>query len=266
MILSDPIFLKLEGKMRMAPEDKLALRKLIQNRIYSLPARRDLYIEGDPVSAVRLILDGWACRYDQLDGGRRQTLELLLPGDMLGLDRLFADWHHHSACSISSLTYALIPRCEIEAVCEQHPQLGGALMWSSSIDMAIQRLWIRSLGGMNAIQRIAHLFCELYYRCARVGLAYGTSYTMPMGQRDLAEALGLSTVQINRSVKVLRTAGLLRWQRPRVEILDLPRLADIGLFKPDYLELDGAAHVEPLGLGFNLTRLRSAVHDSWSAP
>jgi CRP-like cAMP-binding protein len=241
---ANPLFAKFDRKLRLRTEEKSALSAMLRNRMHRLPGRRDLYIEGDPVSPVRMILEGWACRYDQLANGRRQILELLLPGDLLGLDRYFAQWHNHSACSISAITYALVPRGEIERVVGQHPRLGRAFLWDSSITSATHREWIRSLGGMNATQRIAHLFCELYYRSVGAALARGMTFSMPMGQRDLADATGLSTVQVNRTVKVLRSAGLLSWQRREIEILNLPGLARIGLFKPDYLDLDRTAESE----------------------
>lgn len=239
----NPLFTKLDCKMPLGPEERSALAGLVQSRARRLPARQDLYVEGDAVSPIRIILDGWACRYDQLADGRRQIVELFLPGDIMGQDCLFAERQDHSACSISALSYALISRSELEAVVQLFPALGQALLWDSSVAAAIHRQWIRSLGRLSATQRIAHLFCELFYRSARAGLTRGTTFDMPMGQRDLGDARGLSTVQVNRTVQLLRSAGLLEWRRRVVEIADLPRLTRIAMFRPHYLELGAASEL-----------------------
>jgi CRP-like cAMP-binding protein len=233
----NPLFTKLDCKIPLGAEERTALAGLIQSKARRLPARQDLYVEGDAISPMRIILDGWACRYDQLADGRRQIVELFLPGDIMGQDCQFADRQDHSACSISTLSYALISRNELDAVVQQFPAIRQALLWDSSVAAAIHRQWIRSLGRLSATQRIAHLFCELLYRSARAGLARGTTFDMPMGQRDLGDARGLSTVQVNRTVQLLRSAGLLEWRRRVVEIADLPRLTRIAMFRPHYLEL-----------------------------
>lgn len=232
------LFAKLDCRMGLRPEEKAALATLIQSRTHRLPARHDLYVEGDPIQPMIVVLDGWACRYDQLADGRRQILELFLPGDIMGHDRLFAERQDHSACSISALCYAQIPRADLDRTVQQFPALGRALLWDASVAAAIHRQWIRSLGRLSATQRIAHLFCELFYRSARAGLARGTAFDMPMGQRDLGDARGLSAVQVNRTVQLLRSAGLLAWRRRVVEIADLPRLARIAMFRPCYLDMD----------------------------
>ncbi|RSX28191.1 Crp/Fnr family transcriptional regulator [Sphingomonas koreensis] len=237
MIVLNPLFSKLDGKMPLGQEERAALAGLIQSKARRLPARQDLYVEGDAISPIRIILDGWACRYEQFADGRRQIVELFLPGDIMGQDCQFVERQDHSACSISALPYALVPRSELDAVARQFPAIGQALLWDASVAAAIHRQWIRSLGRLSATQRIAHLFCELLYRSARAGLARGTTFDMPMGQRDLGDARGLSTVQVNRTVQLLRSAGLLEWRRRIVEISDLPRLTRIAMFRPNYLEL-----------------------------
>ena len=234
----NPLFTKLDCKMRLGPDERRVLAGLIQSKARRVPARQDLYVEGDAISPMRVILDGWACRYDQLADGRRQIVELFLPGDIMGQDCQFAERQDHSACSISALSYAQISRGELDAAVRQFPAFGQALLWDSSIAAAIHRQWIRSLGRLSATERIAHLFCELFYRSARAGLTRGTTFDMPMGQRDLGDARGLSTVQVNRTVQLLRSAGLLEWRRRVVEIADLPRLTRIAMFRPHYLELE----------------------------
>lgn len=238
VIVCNPFITKLDRKIPLLAEEKDALAALLERRSSWLPARKDMYVEGDPVTSVRIILEGWACRYNQLQDGRRQIVELLLPGDIMSQDRYLTDRQDHAACAISQITYARCLPGELEELEQTFPRIKAALHWNTSISAGIQRQWIRALGRLDACQRIAHLFCELFYRSASIGAVHDNMFRMPMGQRDVGDATGLSTVQVNRKVKALRQAGLLSWRSRTVRIIDLAGLAKVGLFSPEYLDLD----------------------------
>ena len=102
---------------------------------------------------------------------------------------------------------------------------------------ALHREWIASVGRRSAIERLAHLFCELHLRLTRVGLADGMTLPMPVTQPDLADALGQTSVHINRTLKELRISGLVALRSRRLTIRDLDGLMERGLFDPAYLQL-----------------------------
>ena len=70
--------------------------------------------------------------------------------------------------------------------------------------MALSREWMLGLGRREAYGRMAHLLCELYVRLKAVGLANGHGYEMPLTQAELGDALGLSTVHVNRTLQDLK--------------------------------------------------------------
>jgi CRP-like cAMP-binding protein len=105
------------------------------------------------------------------------------------------------------------------------------------VDDATLREWLLNIGSRSAIQRIAHLFCEMLTRFRAVGLAQGDCYELPISQLDLAETTGLSTVHVNRTLQELRRQGLIEFRSRSLMIRNLPHLQILGEFDPTYLSL-----------------------------
>ena len=110
-------------------------------------------------------------------------------------------------------------------------------MWSTLVDEAILREWVGNIGRRTASQRIAHLLCELLVRLKAVGLAEDDVYEFPLTQAELADAAGLSTVHVNRTLQELRAAGLITLKSRLLTIRDVERLKALAGFDPAYLHL-----------------------------
>lgn len=67
----------------------------------------------------------------------------------------------------------------------------------------------------------------------RVGLANQNGFSCPLTQEELGDALGLTSVHINRVLRQLRSEGLLVLRRPTVGIPDLRLLHAAGGFDGD---------------------------------
>ena len=108
------------------------------------------------------------------------------------------------------------------------------------IDAAVHRQWLVAAASLRSSAHLAHLLCEIYTRLASVGAAQNHVFTLPLLQKELADILGYTPIHINRAVRDLRDARLIRWTGQQVEILNWSRLAHMARFKPDYLQLDRA--------------------------
>jgi CRP-like cAMP-binding protein len=144
----------------------------------------------------------------------------------------------HSIGTITATTVAELSRATIEAITLGHPRITQGLWWETLVNNGIQREWTVNIGQRTALERIAHLLCELFIRLKTVGLTNGKSFEAPVTQTDLADATGLSTVHINRTLRELREGRLVEWKGKIVTIPDLDALAHVGLFNPNYLHLD----------------------------
>ena len=229
---------KLEQFTRLSTADKEALEQVASRRVRKHATGDDLVREGDKPRQVNLILDGWACRYKYLEDGRRQILAFLVPGDICDLRLFILREMDHSVGALTPLSTAEIPSDAILDLTETHPRLSRAFWWNSLVEEAIAREWISSLGQREAIERLAHLFCEVFVRLRAVGLTNGTSCELPVTQEQLGDTVGISTVHVNRTLQEMREQGLVVLRGKTLTIPDLEALKAVALFNPNYLHLD----------------------------
>ncbi|RUZ74960.1 helix-turn-helix domain-containing protein, partial [Mesorhizobium sp. M7A.F.Ca.US.003.02.2.1] len=100
---------------------------------------------------------------------------------------------------------------------------------------AIYREWVTNVGRREAYTRMAHILCELIFRLRSVGRIQDHVADLPITQAALGDALGLSTVHVNRMLQELRRRGLIATTGPRVQALDWPGLTRAGDFETTYL-------------------------------
>lgn len=235
--MPNPLIRKLEQFTRLSVEDKRVLGEAASHSIRRVRAREDLIREGARPQAVKLFLDGWACRYKTLDDGRRQITSFFLPGDLGDVDLCVMREMDHSIGTLTPVTVALISRELLQEITERHYRLKQAFCWAMLVDAATQREWTLSLGQRSALERMAHLLCELFLRLQGVGLTNGASCDLPVTQAEFADAMGLSPVHVNRTLQELRGAGLVTLKGKVLTIPDLAALQRAGLFNANYLHL-----------------------------
>jgi len=229
---------KLQQFVRLSAADRALLARTAGQRVKRYMPRTDIAREGDKPTDVRLILNGWACRYKQLEDGRRQIVSFLLPGDICDLNVFILREMDHSIGTITSATIADLPRDFFDEISAGHPRILTAFWWESLVNAAIQREWTMNLGQRSASERMAHLLCELFVRLRMAGLADNNSCSFPLTQSDLAEATGLSKVHVNRTLQELRAGSLIILKGKTLVVPDLDRLISAGLFNPNYLHLE----------------------------
>jgi CRP-like cAMP-binding protein len=205
--------------------------------IRHVDARTDILIEGQPPDSANLVIDGFACRYKLLPDGRRQIVSYLLPGDFCETTPFLLRNSDHSVASLSRVKLAVWPQPTIQHLTDTHPGITRALWWATFLEESITREWLVSIGQRTALERLAHLICEIYFRLDSVGRTNGGSFEMPITQAELADTLGLSVVHVNRTLQEMRRDGLVRLSGKILSILDLPMLQTISMFNPSYLNL-----------------------------
>jgi CRP-like cAMP-binding protein len=235
--MRNPVVVKLEHFTRLSAEDKAALDRIASARPHRINPREDIVQEGQQPNCAHIILKGWAYRYKQLEDGRRQIVGFLLPGDLCDNNIFVLKEMDHSMAALTSVTLAQVSRQVIDDLMLRHPRLTQAFSWEMLVNMAIQREWTVNVGQRTAFERIAHLFCELFFRMRAAGLTRGQALSLPVKQSDLADAAGLSTVHVNRTLQDLRALGLISLREKTLTIPDLDALMRAGVFNPNYLHL-----------------------------
>jgi len=216
-----PIAPALHRLSRLAPLDHASVTALGEAiaRPQQFRPRRDLMVEGRDIASPHLILSGWAARVRILLDGRRQFLNFLLPGDVVGL------YHHRRPVAPTSIiTLTEVTTCappELGTL----PALDEAYAVAHAMDEAYLLAQIARLGRMNAMERIGDLMLELHERLELSEMTHGRSFDLPITQETLADALGLTAVHVNRMLQAARRAGDLIWSSRSMTIPDPKALA-----------------------------------------
>ncbi len=238
---TNPFLLRLRQFVDLNADDVAYVRHMTRNAT-SLPADRQLKAEGEAPTHVHVVLDGLACRYKILADGRRQILAFLVPGDPCDFQVFLLEHMDHSIGTLTPSTVATVSRQDIETALDERPALARAFWFSTMLDEAILREWLVNVGRRNAYERMAHLLWELYLRHAAVGKVAEDRFFLPLTQSDLADALGLSTVYVNKTITRLRASGIIETDRRQIRILEPAELSAIAGFDAAYLHLRRFSH------------------------
>lgn len=236
----DKLFLKLRQRDELAGFEEQALLDAV-SEIRTADDGDTLVHAGDQRHSCTVLLEGVVARVRDLADGRRQFLELCVPGDFCDLHSFLLKKLEHSVEALTPVKVAVVPHDRLKIISERWPHLT-RLLWSETLfDAAIQGEKILSIGRRSAIGRLAHLLCELRVRLGVVGLVTGDSYQLALTQAQLADAAGLTQVHVNRTLKELRDRRIVTVRSGGVTIENLSALIDIAEFTDDYLYLDHQA-------------------------
>ena len=236
-----PLIRRLESIAPVSDDERRAITAL-PIMVRELKADADIVRDHDRPSQCCAILEGFACRYKLLPGGRRQIMSFHIPGDIPDLQSLHLEIMDHSLATVVPAKVAFIPHEAVRSFLRAHPRIADVFWRETLIDAAVFREWVVNVGRRDAYARIAHILCEIYMRLRAVGLVDGQAYQLPITQAELADATGLSTVHVNRTLQELRGNSLISTPKSgRVVIEDWDRLQEAGEFDATYLHLKQAA-------------------------
>jgi CRP-like cAMP-binding protein len=231
------LLLKLRARDVISSEEEQALHDSV-SEIREHPAARLIVKANRALSESTLLIEGLVCRYKDLKDGQRQISEVHFGGDFVDLHGFPLKKIEHNVGTMTPVRVALVPHDALRRITETHPHLARMLWFSTLVDAAIHREKILSIGRRTALAAIAHLLCEFYLRLEVVGLAADRRYALPLTQGDLADALGLTSVHVNRMLKQLRDDDLASFRGGEVVIHDWEGLQRVAEFDPAYLYLE----------------------------
>lgn len=183
-----------------------------------------LLSEGNHSAHLYTLLSGWAFRYKTLPDGRRQILNYMLPGDLVGLQGSVIGEMQHSVEALSPLVLCVFQRNRLSELFSNHPGLGFDITWLAAQEERMLDDHLLSLGRRSAIERAAYLIAFLYHRAMSVGLTDQRSLYLPITQMHVADTLGLSIVHTNKTLRKLADRKLIRWLDRSCEVIDVEGL------------------------------------------
>lgn len=217
-------------------DDRSRIAELCEN-IRNVPRRSHISKEGDRPKYVHVMLSGWAARYKTLRDGSRQIVDFVIPGDFCDLHVAILSAMDHGIVALTPCTVARIGEDEIEKLTSENSRIVRAMWWSTLVDQGVLREWVLNVGRRDAYERVSHLLCELHFRMERAGLVEDGQLALPLTQEDLADATGLTSVHVNRTLQRLRSENLIEIGRGMLTLLDASALREAAGFNPAYLHV-----------------------------
>jgi CRP/FNR family transcriptional regulator len=183
--------------------------------------------EGAHTAHLYTLLSGWAFRFKTLEDGRRQILNYLLPGDLVGLQGSVIGEMEHSVEALSSLVLCVFQRDRLDELFAGHPGLGFDVTWLAAQEERMLDDHLLSLGRRTALERAAYLLSFLHQRVMSLD-PQRSNIQLPLTQQHVADTLGLSIVHTNKTLRKLTNMGLLRWLPGACKAQDLDAMMTLA--------------------------------------
>jgi len=210
----------------LSQAESTALRGLGQ--LICTASRGQLMLGPDsPRNQTVLMHSGWAMLYRDVTDGRRQIMQFCLSGDLVDPCNLLLEMRDFSVAAVTPVTYSLVGFGDLSTVIENHPRLALPLLWSEAREVYLLRSHLLSVGRLTAKERLAALFLELSARLTAIGHADSQHFQMHANQEMLADATGLSSVHVSRTLHAMQDEGLIERKGHGYLIIDCVRLRQL---------------------------------------
>jgi CRP-like cAMP-binding protein len=230
-LASHPLVARLSRLMKVDAEDLRRLEQIfgVERRVKK---RDDLIVIGSEYRNLCFVKDGCAIRYKLLRNGKRQILNVILPGDVIGFPVSFFDRSIYSVVAVTELTFNVCSLDSYVQLCYERAQFGLVLSWLAAHEAAIYAEHVVDIGRRTPVERLAHFLLETHARLLSVGRAQEESFELVFSQEIMADVLGLSVPHLNRTMQKLRAEGLITTRSSLVELTDIAGLQTLAHYQP----------------------------------
>ncbi len=216
--------------------DEIAALSALQVEERRLDADSILITQGDRIRSFHLVQNGWGCVYRDLSNGERQVLDFPMRSDFVGL-RTAAGYSYNTVSAITPMSLFEIPLSSLAQAITQAPKLSFILIELFSRQRSLLIEHLTNIGCRSALVRTAHLLLELGDRARACGMGEEDGFPCPITQYQLAEALGLTPIHMNRMLRELREEGLLIFRSGRVEYLNRKGLIYLAEYDGEFMNM-----------------------------
>jgi CRP/FNR family transcriptional regulator len=231
-----------------AVEDLLAggrilRRAFLEDRYYSA-GRQTVILGGDePEPRAILIQRGVAYRSCTLPDGRRAILDLLLPGDIGGLDSIVLGNSTREVTAANPVGYRAMSAFRLRDL------MGNRTVALRVMGLMAEARWrtdrhLAAVCRLDARERIGVFLLDIHDRLFRAGLITRPTFNLALTQDQIADHLGMTMVHVNRTLRRMRDDRLVLVDRQVVIIMDIDRLRAVVTGLPPLPELPEPALVD----------------------
>lgn len=175
--------------------------------------------EGESCIMVSILLSGWAFRYQALPDGKRQILDFVLPGTLIGFAAGDASWY--GVESLTTCRIASMPAARFRQLLASCPSLTIRIAERIAESERRAHVHMTSIGRRNARERVAGFIVELAALTGMGHFGAGSRMTdIPVTQAMIGDALGLSNEHVCRTLGKLENDGVIALGRNEIQVLN----------------------------------------------
>jgi CRP-like cAMP-binding protein len=203
----------------LLPPPKKSLLDVLDSLAVRINCRRGQVVcqPGQLSNSWYRVLAGAAEKYAMQADGRRQIVDLLLPGDFFGFNGRKNDEHLVEAV-VDDTVIACYPRGRAEMVADTNPEVARAIRELVFATLARAESQILILGQMSAPEKVAAFLLSMLERLSSRGK---DEVTLPVSRYEIADYLAISAETVSRSLTGLKHRGAISIEGTRrIKILD----------------------------------------------
>jgi CRP/FNR family transcriptional regulator, anaerobic regulatory protein len=193
-----------------------------------LDANDTIYSQGESSDTLFNVVSGWVELHQDMPDGRRHISQFLLPGALFGIKPMHSRFSH-GATTITPASICAIPTSRVSDLRRLYPSFNERFIWllERENDITNQALMMTAEG--NSLERVARILWGLAARLSKAGaIQAGLALKVPLTQRHIADATGLTAVHVNRVIRRLREQGLVEFHDGIMVIGDPQGLAALA--------------------------------------
>lgn len=244
MLYNEKVFSNDSHNLTATLKAEIGRNHLKSRRKNHFHAGQDIALEGHGSSATFIILEGWMASHKTNQWGARQIIDFHITGDIIGLRSALFDNLDYGITSLTPVAFIEVSHADLLALAKSAPQILLAALHTLSVETSIMAQRLGSIGRLSAKQRMAHLFLELEARLSNARQLDATFYFFPASQYDLADALGISPVHVNRVLRDFREEGVMSFRGHRVVLNDRHKLRQIAGYDGAHMQHLACVKVE----------------------
>jgi CRP/FNR family cyclic AMP-dependent transcriptional regulator len=183
--------------------------------------------EGETVEYLELVVDGLVRVFVTAPDGRSMTVRYARRGALVGVVSIYADGLRMPAGTqaVVDATVLRFSPSVVRRAASEDAHVADALLHELADRVLSFVHEITDSAFTSVRHRVARHLLDLASQESRAGGGAGPGLTVPVSQRELAEAVGSVREVVVRALRDLRESGAISTHRDHIEILDPVRLS-----------------------------------------
>ena len=193
---------------------------------------------GDKTEGIMVLKSGWAVVKADSSDGRSQILRVYLPGEVMGLAEIGSSHASHRVMMQTDGVICPFPRGGLAPLYSDYPRLGALLTAVGSLDQIALRYHASSLGSMDAAGKLKFWLLQLRSRLEVANIGLGNRFQVPFSQVEIGQAVGLTSIYVNKLLRRFVESGDIEIERPYVRLLKRDEWEKDCEFVNAFLDMD----------------------------